>query len=150
MPQFTEMRLPPIWAPVEPASAARTVVVGYDGSDASRRALRRAAELARAGGHVAVVTATHQPTPLEADAPLDEALHLLAEAATYLDREDVRVSTRIDEREPVEALVEVARRLEADVIVVGARGDDYISRALRGSVGQRLVTRAPCDLLVVG
>jgi nucleotide-binding universal stress UspA family protein len=149
MPQFTEMRRPPIRAAGGRAPAARTVVVGYDGSDASRRALRRAAELAGAGGHVAVVTATHQPTPLEADAPLDEALHLLAESATYLDREDVRVSTRIDEREPVEALVEVARRLEADVIVVGARGDDYISRALRGSVGQRLVTRAPCDLLVV-
>lgn len=31
---------------------------------------------------------------------------------------------------------------------VGARGDSYFARALRDSVGERLIARAPCDLLI--
>jgi nucleotide-binding universal stress UspA family protein len=32
---------------------------------------------------------------------------------------------------------------------VGARGESYLARTLRGSVGEKLVARAPCDVLVV-
>jgi nucleotide-binding universal stress UspA family protein len=46
-------------------------------------------------------------------------------------------------------LVEAARDVEAGLIVVGARGGDFVARTLRGSVGERLVARAPCDLLIV-
>jgi nucleotide-binding universal stress UspA family protein len=35
------------------------------------------------------------------------------------------------------------------LIVVGARGDSYVARALRGSVGERLIALAPSDLLIV-
>jgi nucleotide-binding universal stress UspA family protein len=58
------------------------------------------------------------------------------------------VSTRAEEGDPAEALITVARETNAALIVVGARGDDYLARALRGSVGEKLVARAPCDLLV--
>jgi nucleotide-binding universal stress UspA family protein len=34
------------------------------------------------------------------------------------------------------------------LIVVGAHGDSFLTRALHGSVGERLVTRASCDVLI--
>jgi nucleotide-binding universal stress UspA family protein len=61
----------------------------------------------------------------------------------------VRVTSRFECADPVDALVEAARDVDASLIVVGARGDDFVARTLRGSVAERLVARAPCDLLVV-
>jgi nucleotide-binding universal stress UspA family protein len=38
--------------------------------------------------------------------------------------------------------------MNAALIVVGARGDSYLARAMRGSVAEKLIERASCDLLV--
>jgi nucleotide-binding universal stress UspA family protein len=37
----------------------------------------------------------------------------------------------------------------ADLLVVGRRGGDFVARTLLGSVAQRVVQQAPCDVLVV-
>lgn len=146
MPQFTEMRRPAVWDDVPP-NASRTVVVGYDGSQAARRALRRAVESAGSGGHVQIVTATNAVDELEPE--LDDPSHLIEEAINLVAGSNVRVSTRIDDADPAEALARVAQGVEAALIVVGARGDSYFARALRGSVGEKLIARAPCDVLIV-
>lgn len=131
-----------------------SVVIGYDGSGASQRAVARGTAVAEPGGRVVLVTASlsadgliveedaaapERPTP---DELVDEAVRLCAGRG-------VNVATRIEQSEPVEALVDVARDIGADLIVVGARGDSFVARALRGSVGERLFARAPCDVLVV-
>jgi nucleotide-binding universal stress UspA family protein len=132
--------------------AQRTVVVGYDGSDASRRALLRAVEAAGSGGHVQVVTAAEPPQAHafepETGPDAGEPSRLLDEAAALLDGHDVSFSTRVEEADPADALAAAARSLDAALIVVGARGDSYVARALRGSVAEKLIGRAPCDLLV--
>jgi nucleotide-binding universal stress UspA family protein len=132
---------------------ARTVVVGYDGSGAAARALLRAAEAAGSDGGVVVVTADPPADPLALDpAPgptVEEPSELLEEAAALLDGYDGRVSARVEVAEPVEALAGVASEVDAALIVVGARGESFVARTLRGSVGERLIARAPCDLLVV-
>jgi nucleotide-binding universal stress UspA family protein len=46
-------------------------------------------------------------------------------------------------------LVDIAREVAADLLVIGRRGDDFIARTLLGSVAQRAVQHAPCDVLVV-
>jgi nucleotide-binding universal stress UspA family protein len=154
MPQFTEMRRPTLWvdqAPVASPVGGRTVVVGYDGSDASRRALVRAAEAAGDGGRILVITsvAPSDSAALEHETALErEPARLLQEAAALLRGPDVDVTTRIAEGDAAEALAVAAYEAGADLIVVGARGRSYLARALRGSVAERLVTRAPCSLLV--
>lgn len=77
-----------------------------------------------------------------------EPEHLLEEASRLLRGHDVEISTRVEDAEPVEALVATACETDAALIVVGAYGDSYLARALRGSAGEKLVARAPCDLLV--
>ena len=158
MPQFTEMRRPALWDDYRtsppPASdpKERPVVLGYDGSEAARRALLRAAEAAGSGGRVVVVTAVQPADALaqeqEMGFPLAEPEQLIDEASALLQAHDLAVSARLEVAEPTEALLATARETDAALIVVGARGDSYLARALRGSVGERLVGRAPCDLLV--
>lgn len=50
---------------------------------------------------------------------------------------------------PENALVEVARRDAADLVVVGHRGISGIQRLLLGSVGEHVTSHAPCSVLVV-
>lgn len=164
VPQFTEMRRPALWddrrpssrswgngrSTVEPVSR-RTVVLGYDGSEGARSATLHAAEAAGRGGHIVVVTSMPYPDASllepEADRAGDPA-QLLEEAEALLECHEVHVTTRVEWSDPTEALVAVAYETDADLIVVGARGRSFLMRALRGSVAERLVTRAPCTVLV--
>jgi nucleotide-binding universal stress UspA family protein len=162
MPQFTEMHRPELWrdrrreahgAGADRRSLdPRIVVLGYDGSRAARRALLRAAEAAGNRGRVIVVAAV-APAATSApehgiDPPIADPEHVLEEATALLGGHDVEVATRLAQAEPADALVATASETDAALIVVGARGDSYPARALRGSVAETLVARAPCDLLI--
>jgi nucleotide-binding universal stress UspA family protein len=129
------------------------VVVGYDGSQAARRALTRAADEAGAGGRLVVVAAADTPGEVVAEDAAGLVRRARAEwlrdAAARLAGKDVDVSTRLVESEPAEALVEAATASGARLIVVGARGASFVARAIRGPVAEKLVSRAPCDVLVV-
>lgn len=131
---------------------ADSVVVGYDGSKASRRAVARATAAAEPGGRVVLVTASPPSRDLEErmGAPRARAVaDLLGEAVELCGERDVQVATRAVQAEPVDALVEAAQDCAASLIVVGARGRSFVARALRGPVGEALLARAPCDVLVV-
>lgn len=131
-----------------------TVVVGYDGSEGARRAVSCALAVAEPGGRVVLVTASSPPGAL---IPRDElgangrsdAESLLDEAARLCRGRDAHVVRRVARTDPADALADVAREVGANLIVVGARGRSFVARTLRGSVGELLVARAPCDLLVV-
>jgi nucleotide-binding universal stress UspA family protein len=135
-----------------PTPVTDSVVVGYDGSAAARRALVRAAAVAGASGHVVVVVAVPPSRPVaffdEPDEMHPSPSELLDDASVLLASLDVRFSTRIENAEPATALAEIAREVGATLIVVGARGDSFLTHALRGSVGEKLVARAPCDVLI--
>lgn len=118
----------------------RNIVVGYDGSDASRRALDAAADLAGYGSRLAVVSV--------APHPVSENGGPLADARERLLRRHVEARYLEPFGEPAEALVATARELEADLVVVGRRKSS-LQRLVLGSVSAKVVRRAPCDVLVV-
>jgi nucleotide-binding universal stress UspA family protein len=75
---------------------------------------------------------------------------LAEEASALLDvAEESRLEVRTAAGDPAVVLVEVAREVAADLMVVGRRGGDFVARTLLGSVAQRVVQQAPCDVLVV-
>jgi nucleotide-binding universal stress UspA family protein len=127
----------------------KPVVVGFDGSDAARRALERAGSAARGGEVVVVHAVPPDASELEAAARDLDPRELERSAVELVRDQNVRVSVRLEREDPVEALVRAARDVDAGLIVVGARGGDFVARTLRGSVGERLVASAPCDLLIV-
>lgn len=121
------------------AARTRRIVVGYDGSDAARRALDAAADLVGYGSTLAVVTVQEAPAA-SPHATIDEARTRLLERhvpALYFEPTG----------EPAEAIVGTARRLDADLIVVGR--SDHDSGNGIGSVGAGLLRDASCDVLVV-
>jgi len=50
---------------------------------------------------------------------------------------------------PAHAIAEAARRVDADVIVMGTRGQSQVVGLLLGSVTQRILHIAPCPVLAV-
>ena len=125
------------------AARPRTILVGYDGTDAARRALDAAADLAGYGSVVSVATVADSADAAHASSRLlDEAREQL------LGR---RVTPRLVEPvgDPAEMLVETALELGADLLVVGRREQSALKRFVLGSVSDGVVRRAPCDVLVV-
>lgn len=120
------------------AARPRNIVVGYDGSDASLRALDAAADLAGYGSMLSVVTVRNGEVGSDVSGAARE--HLLRRQVTAAYHEPVG--------EPAEQLVEVADGVGADLVVVGRRNHGPV-RALLGSVSGRVVRRAHCDVLVV-
>lgn len=113
-------------------------MVGYDGSDASGRALDAAADLIGYGSTLAVVT-VHT-------GELDGLT--TATAREQLLRRHVEARYHEPGGEPAEALLEKAKELEADLIVIGRRNGGAPPASV-GSVSSTVVRDAPCDVLVV-
>ena len=120
---------------------ARRILIGFDGSDASWRALDVAAGMIGYGSTLAVVSVARDG---------NGSVHVLFEkarerllghqvTATYIER----VGT------PAEELVAAARELDMDLVVVGRRSGGGSDEPLPGSVSADVVRDAPCDVLVI-
>lgn len=134
------------------AARARNILVGYDGSEAARRALDAAADLTGYGSSLAVVSVAHEAEALDEPAASEEhvsARRLLSEARSLLLRRHVTARYLDPVGEPAEMLMETARELDADLIVVGRRNQHPFRRLVLGSVSSKVLGRAECDVLVI-
>jgi nucleotide-binding universal stress UspA family protein len=132
------------------------IVVGVDGFESSKVALRWAIHQAKlTGAVVEAVTAWHVP-PGTAWVPAtdvpdyqDDAFAILTEAITEMCAvdPDVQVGPRVVEGRAGQVLVDAAKG--ADLLVVGCRGHGGLAEALLGSVGQYCVHRAPCPVVIM-
>jgi nucleotide-binding universal stress UspA family protein len=145
-------------SPADPAAPPR-IVVGIDGSDTSRHALRWAVEEARIRpASVEVVHAWHLPYvggyPYTAGsfdpAPFEDA------ARQTLDEVIAGVDTTglPGPLEPILHLGDAAGGIletaeGADLVVVGSRGLGGFTGLLLGSVGHQVANHAPCPVVVI-
>jgi nucleotide-binding universal stress UspA family protein len=133
---------------------AAVIVVGYDGSDAARRGLARVERLAVDRTTVVVVSVRTDLRSSGLGEPLvdqsEDTPALLDEAHELLGaRPGLVVETREAVGDPAVVLVDVARERGAEIVIVGRQGSDFVARTLLGSVAERVVQRAPSDVLVV-
>ena len=132
-----------------------TIVVGYDGSDPSRAALERAIELGRALSYrVHVVTAydVHRvggEVADYADALRERTQRLAALANDQAAGLGAEIETEIVEQAPAAALIDVADRIDARMIVIGSRGESPLKGALVGATPHKLLQVADRPVLVV-
>ena len=137
----------------------KTVVVGIDDSDASKRALRRAADIALASRARLVVTsaapvltgmaAAHGIGPYDpADAPEGHQIELI-HAKDYLAERGIEPVLAFGAGDAADEVVAAAEKHEADLIVVGTREPGALGRILSGSVSQAVARKAHCDVLIV-
>lgn len=124
----------------------KTIVVAYNESDPSERAIERAGELARLYGATLVVTSV---VPVVIEATPSESGPELRKAGSYLREQGIEAELVEAIGDPAEAIVLVAERHEADLIVVGTREPSLVERLLGHSVSEQVQRRAHCDVLIV-
>ena len=150
----------------------QVVVVGVDYSESSELALVQALELAsserNAELHAVHVAASFPPVVgvehVPDGAPSAEVVRASGgELEQYLDRRlfeftrgrdaaapiPQRIVGHLRFDSPAEQIAEVARDLEAHLVIVGTHGRRGFSRMLLGSVAEGVVRLSPCPVLVV-
>jgi nucleotide-binding universal stress UspA family protein len=142
--------------------AYQTVLVGTDGSDSSLRAVDRAAQIAAGAGAKLVVATAYFPQSEDAraaDVLKDEGYKMAGNAPIYAILRDERErdltagAKDVEEKAvigaPVDALVDLAEELKADLLVVGNVGLSTIAGRLLGSVPANVARRSKSDVLIV-
>ncbi|HEX6451202.1 MAG TPA: universal stress protein [Trebonia sp.] len=137
------------------SAGQQRIVVGIDGSEQSKAALRWAIEQARlTGAAVDAVTAWRFPASyglsvVAADLDVEgEATKMLSETVADVVRgtSEVPIRQLAGEGPPAEVLLNTAKG--ADLLVVGSRGRGGFTSAVLGSVSLACVLHATCPVLV--
>jgi len=139
------------------AATPPMIVVGVDGSEASKRALRWAADQAKLiGAELKVVTTWEYPPtlgwappyPSDFDPDADARKALSATVAEVLGADPGLVMhLTVVEGHPAYVLTETAA--DAQLLVVGSRGHGAFAGMLLGSVSEYCAAHAPCPVVVV-
>jgi nucleotide-binding universal stress UspA family protein len=131
-----------------------SIVVGTDGSETAREAVRQATRLAAAVGARIELVSAYEPVP-EAPpdgwsvSPREEVEAALHSTAKEISDAGVEVRTYARQGDPSAALLDVAEERRADLIVVGNKGMTGAERFLLGSVPNKVSHHAPCSVLII-
>jgi nucleotide-binding universal stress UspA family protein len=133
-----------------------TVLHPTDFSDRSANALPLACALAHDYGARLVVLHVAQPTPLVYGEGFvvpdpDEVVRVERERLQDLlvPVSGIPVERRFVEGDPANRILDVARKIRADLIVLGTHGRTGLKRLLMGSVAEQVVRKALCPVLTV-
>jgi nucleotide-binding universal stress UspA family protein len=120
------------------------MLVGFDGSENSRRALVEAVSLAKKfSGYLKVITVYGRRNE-------NKTIEIIEEAKQFLEESKIDFTTStILGSNPARALQTTAKHENFDLIIVGSRGWGSKASILIGSVSRRVVANAECNVLVV-
>ena len=140
----------------------RKILVGYDGRQASKCALRRALQLAkRLGAEVTALRVLHEEIHYAQPLSAEEAKEVRRTYLADVERDvqeiargegvaDVKVSCDVTIGDPAEEILNYAETKGYDLIVVGRRNVGVLKRILIGSVTTKIVTYAKgVEVLVI-
>ncbi|MEJ7796938.1 MAG: universal stress protein [Solirubrobacteraceae bacterium] len=140
-----------------------SIVVGIDGSDTAREAVRQATVLAQAVGARIELVSAYEPV---SDARLSDSLTVPRDLHWIINpREDVEATLEVAaaqiraagvdvdvfarQGDPADAILDVAEERGSDLIVIGNKGMTGAKRFLLGSVPNRISHHAPCSVLII-
>ena len=140
-----------------------SIVVGTDGSDSAKLAVQEAIRMAKGlGADLHVVFAYEQVRGKRRIAGAPEGAvkvyetltdtqgdAVLSEAAGKARADGLEVTTHAVQRDPADALLEVAGDIGARTIVVGSKGMHGARRFAIGSVPNDVSHKARCNVLIV-
>jgi len=136
----------------------KKILVAHDGSDTADRALFKAAMIAqRFGANLTVISVipnlcfTEIGTDCETVTQLyrAETEGAMEGVKDLLKEKGIEAETIVLEGSPADVIVDHARGMGMDLVVIGSTGKQATERTLLGSVSTKVAANAPCSVLVV-
>ncbi len=134
------------------------ILIAYDGSPHSERALDCALDLAHKYEAELVLVNAFHPISKQWGAPFMEqaegraigvAENVMVQAESKLRDVTLPVVAEVLEGPPADAILRVAKIRECDLIVIGSRGWGEFRAMLLGSVSERVAHHSPVPVLIV-
>ena len=134
----------------------KKIVVGYDESDAAKRALERAAQIAKAFDSELIVTSVapvmtsigRSAGPVDPTDPPSAHIEELKHAQAYLEGQGLQADYVPALGNPADTIAQLAEERGADLIVLGTHAT-AIGRLLGQSVSESVAHKVDTDVLIV-
>ena len=136
----------------------KSILVPFDGSDFSKRALHRACQVAREhDGEVNVIYVIPRyeemlgffRTDSIRKSLMQEATKITDSAKELASLEGSVIKTTITEGYSSDKIIEAAKEAGHDLIVMGSHGYRGVNKAIMGSTAERVIIDASCPVLIV-
>ena len=135
------------------------ILLAVDGSEHGYNAAQMAADLVRAmkSEILRIVVSFGRIPPYlgepnlqnAIDARLKEAQEILQKAVEIVGEVPAEIHTELLEGDAAESIIAVAKARNSSVIVMGSRGLGRLAGLVLGSTSQKVVSHAPCPVLIV-
>ena len=134
------------------------ILLAVDGSDHSLKAAELAGDLARlSGGKLRVVTVYEEVPSYLGEPNLSQTIaKRTAKAEEILDKATKEIGEIPGDREleilsgdPAETILQVVDIYNIDLVIMGTRGQGGIKSLLLGSQSHKVVSTAPCPVMLV-
>jgi len=135
------------------------ILLAVDGSEHSLRSAKEAGDLARAmkSDILRIVVAFDSIPPYLGEpnmqhainARMKEANAILQKAQDAVGKIPGEIHTELIEGPAAEAIINVAKTRGSTVIVMGSRGMSAIAELVLGSTSHKVVSHAPCPVLII-
>jgi nucleotide-binding universal stress UspA family protein len=137
------------------------ILLPVDGSELSLDAVRFTIRMLLAGLHGDVVLANvqepaslyelivaHDAEVLE-QVTAEAGLHTLKSAQELLDAAEITYECEVSQGDPAHTIIDISERFACDLIVMGARGQSALRRAMLGSVSNEVLHASAVPVVIV-
>jgi nucleotide-binding universal stress UspA family protein len=134
-----------------------SILVPFDGSDSSTKALIKACALAKIdGAEVSVLYVIPRyeemidffKTEMIKKSLFQEAQKIVERATAIAAQAGVMIKATVQEGHAGEKIVEISDTMKHDLIVVGTHGWSGMNKAVMGSTAERVIAYASCPILI--
>lgn len=135
------------------------ILLAVDGSEHALRAAKVAGDLVRSvNARELRIVIAYEPVPAylgepnlqnTIDARMNESQGILQEAEKIVGKVPIEIHDEMLEGQIADAILDVAKTRNCDLIIMGSRGLGRLAGALLGSNSQKVVSEAPCPVLIV-
>ncbi len=133
----------------------KKILVGFDGSEGSEQALNRAMMLLEEHGELillAVIPSRSDKIFFDEDIYQklkQKAENMIADVKVDIGKHEFTVTGMIEEGDPATIIIDIASKLNVDLIVLGSKGTSAFGQYLLGSVANKVVQYAHKPVMVV-
>lgn len=136
----------------------KNILLAWDGSEHSSRAVDKAIEIAKCDKNSKVVV-VYVSDSSKAKSEVLQNWNTIDVTSTKeqklkqiegrVKKEEISYELKVLNGEPGPAIVEYANKNEFDVVIVGSRGLNALQEMVLGSVSHKIAKRANCPVLIV-